>query len=251
MPSTAPSELWRPFTSDKLILWIMHHLAEVFTDHAILKGGMALRLLDSPRETNDLDYVFVPYRSKKDILPKLKRVIAELRGAEIDWTVHSTMARAHLRIDRASVQLELNVAPACESTPISTEALARVVDEIPRAIRIMHPKTALAHKLAAWNERRLLRDLYDIYFLANATPAGPDATVLAQRLARVRSRLPALRNKRTMSLAEFADELVRAVAALDDDVLRELAPLLPPEILPGLALRMRRVIIELAGRLRR
>ena len=48
-------------TRDELFVQIMHRFAEAFEDHAIIKGGMALRLLDSPRATTDIDYVFVPY----------------------------------------------------------------------------------------------------------------------------------------------------------------------------------------------
>ena len=45
-------------TRDSLFVWLMHSIQEVFQDHAVLKGGMCLRLLHSPRSTNDLDYVF-------------------------------------------------------------------------------------------------------------------------------------------------------------------------------------------------
>jgi hypothetical protein len=59
--------LQRPATVDGLFLWVMHRFAEVFEEHAVLKGGIALRLLDCPRSTTDIDYVFVPFRSKTGI----------------------------------------------------------------------------------------------------------------------------------------------------------------------------------------
>ena len=59
----------RPATRDGLLLWFIHAFGDELEDHAVLKGGMALRLLDSPRHTNDLDYVFVSYGSKRDIVP--------------------------------------------------------------------------------------------------------------------------------------------------------------------------------------
>ena len=40
---------------DELFIQLIHKISDVFKDHAVLKGGMALRLLESPRMTNDLD----------------------------------------------------------------------------------------------------------------------------------------------------------------------------------------------------
>ena len=76
-------ELSRPATADALFLWVMHRFAEKFAEHAILRGGMALRLLDSPRMTTDVDYVFVPYPSKKDIRLEVEMILNEVEGAQI------------------------------------------------------------------------------------------------------------------------------------------------------------------------
>lgn len=43
-------------------------MQEDFKNHAILKGGMVLKLLGSTRKTLDLDYTFVPFKSKKEIV---------------------------------------------------------------------------------------------------------------------------------------------------------------------------------------
>lgn len=51
----------RPATREGLMVWVMHRFARALGEQAVIKGGMALRLLDSPRSTNDIDYVFVPY----------------------------------------------------------------------------------------------------------------------------------------------------------------------------------------------
>jgi len=40
------ARLDRPANQEGLFLWVMHRFSEVFEEHAILKGGMALRLLD-------------------------------------------------------------------------------------------------------------------------------------------------------------------------------------------------------------
>ena len=44
-----------------------------------MRGGMVLRILGCERFTNDLDYVFVPYRSKKDVVNEVLEVSVEDR----------------------------------------------------------------------------------------------------------------------------------------------------------------------------
>lgn len=240
----------RPATANGLFLWIMHRFAEVFDHHAILKGGMALRLIDSPRSTTDIDYVFVPYSSKREIRSRIESVLAEIDDAEIEIGLHSKMLRAIIRLDDAAVQLEVNVAMECEGIPMSTGGFARRQGQPPRVVRIMSPSWALAHKLAAWNERRLLRDLYDGYFFAARLGEEPDLTVLQGRLGRISSRLPALRRRKSMTLEEFAGELRDAAAGLTDEgISEELGGLLPDGERAGLAPRMRAALTKLAERL--
>jgi len=44
---------------DDLMIFLINLIGEKFPLSAILKGGMSLRLLNSPRCTNDLDYIFI------------------------------------------------------------------------------------------------------------------------------------------------------------------------------------------------
>lgn len=241
------ARLDRPATRDELFLWIMHRFAEVFEEHAVLKGGMALRLMDCPRHTMDIDYVFVPFGSKQEVAGRVREVLAEIEGAEVDIRLHSKMLRAELRVDDAAVLIEANVAERCPSIPMSTGSFARSSGRPAQVIRIMSPSVALSHKLAAWNERRLLRDLYDCSFLSTRAGVAPDEEVLNARLSRIESRLPSLRRRRTMSRAELAAELRDGVAGLSDgDCERELAGLLPADELAGLALRIRAAVAKLA-----
>ena len=92
--------LQRPATADGLFLWVMHRFAEVFEEHAVLKGGIALRLLDCPRSTTDIDYVFVPFRSRAEIVDRVRHVLAELSGATVEVAVHSKMLRARVTVSR-------------------------------------------------------------------------------------------------------------------------------------------------------
>jgi hypothetical protein len=241
------ARLDRPATQEGLFLWVMHRFSEVFEEHAILKGGMALRLLDCPRRTMDIDYVFVPFDSKKEIVDRVGEVIREIEGASVDVDLHSKMLRADLRVDDAVIQIEANVAAQCESIPMTTGGFAQSVGHPSQIVRIMSLPHALSHKIAAWNERRLFRDLYDCYFLFGRADARPNLEVLDRRLSRVQSRLPQFRKRRRMSRVEFAKDLCNIADELDDPGLEgELAGILPPEELAGLAVRIRAAVKKLA-----
>lgn len=237
----------RPATPDGLFLWVMHRFAEAFEEHAILKGGIALRLFDCPRSTTDIDYVLVPFRSKEDVRARIEEILAEIEGARIDVASHSKMLRAGIRVDDAAIQVEVNVDAACPSMPVPTAGFAAAQGQPSRIVRVMALDYALAQKLAAWNERRLARDLYDCYFLAGRMGATPDLEALDARLAGVDSRLPRLRKRKQMTRAELAAELRAAVGPLADDALaEELTPILPADELVALAARMRPVAVRIA-----
>jgi predicted nucleotidyltransferase component of viral defense system len=239
-----------PITQDKLFVWVMHRFAEVFEAHAVLKGGMVLRLLDSPRHTNDVDYVFVPYTSKKGIRDQVVGALADLEGATTEVTMHSQMIRVELSLDRESILVKVTVAANCASTPMTTGGFARAAGQPPRVIRVMHLDTALANKIAAWNERRLLRDLYDIYFLAARAQAKIEMDVLDARLAAVQSRLPKMRKVSEMSREALAAELLDAVTTLEEaSVNQQLRGLIPADELAGLVPRLAAAISRLARQL--
>lgn len=237
----------RPASPDGLFLWVMHRFAEAFEDHAILKGGMALRLFDCPRSTTDIHYVFVPFRSKKDARGRIEEILGEIEGAEVAVAVHSKMLRATIRVDSIAVQIEVSVDTDCPAMPVPTGGFAIAQGQPSRIVRVMALDCALAHKLAAWNERRLLRDLYDCYFLAGRLGEKPDLDVLDRRLARVESRLPRLKKRKRMTRVELASELRAAADSLTENALRdELAPILPPEELVALVPRIRPAIVRIA-----
>src|SRR3989338_2002492 len=154
-------------SDEALRIFIINHLAEKMGAHAILKGGMVLRLLESPRYTNDLDYIFVPFKSKKDIVDLIKSALEEI-NCSVNFNLHSTSARFMVKFENKrgvfKTQIEANVDVACEAEAISTGDLAIHYNQLPRIVRVMKLNVALAHKLAAWNERNLIRDLYDAFF---------------------------------------------------------------------------------------
>lgn len=238
--------LQRPATVDGLFLWVMHRFAEVFEEHAVLKGGIALRLLDCPRSTTDIDYVFVPFRSKAEITGRIRQVLAELAEATVEVGVHAKMLRARVTVDAVSIQIEANVGMQCATMPMSTGEFARQQGQPARIVRLMAPATALANKLAAWNERRLVRDLYDVWFLRTRVGAEVDLEVLDARLRKIESRHPALVGRKRMTRAGFAAELRAAAVGLSESaVQQELAPLLPARATVGILPRLRGALIEL------
>lgn len=229
----------RPASTETLMVWVLHRFAEVFSHHAILKGGMSLRLHDCPRFTNDLDFVFAPFASKNEIKDAIQNTLEEIEDADIQFSAHSTMLRAQIRLDDALIQVEIAVAKEIKSEAMSSDALARAAGVPPRLVRVVAPEVAMAHELAAWNERRLLRDLYDLYFYWARLRVTPDLTTLSDRLANMRSRLPKLNKRKQMSLAELAAEFSRAIELVDQAAIdRELSPLLDSTLRLGLARSM-------------
>ncbi len=245
---TAPPR--RPATDQDLMLWIMHRFGEVFAQHAILKGGMALRLFDCPRSTTDIDYVFVPFDSKKDVAEDVERTLRELEDAQVEVTLNSKVLRATVALDEARVQVEVSVSKSCPSEPMPTAAFAAEQGQPSNVVRVMQKSLALAHKLAAWNERRLHRDLFDVYFLRTRMGAKLDRATLEERLRGIKSRIPALGKIKSMTPGRFAGELRTAAENLDATALQaELQPLLPEGELVGLAPRLRGALIAIAEEL--
>lgn len=229
-------------STESLMVWIMNRLSEVYDNHAILKGGMVLRLLDCPRYTNDIDYVFVPYKSKKDIVDLIEKVLMELEGAKISHNLHSTSLRFIIDYQGFKTQIEANVALNCKTQPMSTTALAKPNNQLPRIINVMGFDWALAHKLAAWNERELMRDLYDIYFIHAILDVMPDLDILNTRLEKINylKRTKAKNLPTKMSLAEFTDRLKRAIETLTpEDVQTELRDYFDQTELVGLDKKMK------------
>jgi hypothetical protein len=65
-----------------LIARVLDLFARRFDKRAVLRGGMVLRILGSPRFTNDLDYIFVPHLPPEEIgglAMQFRAALAKLR----------------------------------------------------------------------------------------------------------------------------------------------------------------------------
>jgi len=208
---------------------------------------MVLRVLGSPRLTNDLDYFFVPYKSKKDIVAEIVTCLRFLEGAALDYSLNSKCLRVALTVDQTTIQVEAKVAMEVETTTASTRLFSSQFDLPPRIIHVVDTNNALANKMAAWNERRLVRDIYDIWFLLQMS-ASPDTATLERRLRKPSySRLVKKEDYfRGRTCSEFYDFLRGWVAALSEkQIVDELSDYLPPEETSGLVLLFRAALARL------
>lgn len=231
------------------MIFLINTFAEKFPQSAILKGGMCLRLLDCPRLTNDIDYVFVPYRSKKDVLQGVTSVLDDIDGLTYEYSMNSKCLRIRVQYGELSTQIEANVAEHYPATSISTAALSRQQGLLGRIVQVAGYDVSMANKLAAWNERALVRDLYDLYFLHTMVRAKPNMAVLEKRLQKVAS-TPRNRNPRRMTLDQLLAKLrARLVALSADDIMIELSDYLPHDELRGLETKIRVQLLQLCDSL--
>ncbi len=212
-----------------LLAQVLNLFAQKFDRRAVLRGGMVLRILGSPRFTNDLDYIFVPYRSKKEIVAEVLECVKSIEGATIKHSLNSKCLRVIVSADEATIQIEAKVATQVKTATVSTRLFSIQFGLPQRLIHVQDYSVALAHKMAAWNERRLIRDLYDIWFYLQMNVI-PDRTTLAQRLKKPsysRTIKPEDRFS-SKTIEEFYDFIRAKVAVLsDEDIAQELTDYLP------------------------
>jgi len=229
-----------------LMALLINHLADSFGNNAILKGGMALRLLGCPRHTNDLDYTFIPYSSKNDIAEPVLNALSHLPGLNTHHSFSSKCLRYLCEYNKIQVQLEINVAESCEDQPLSSAQFSGEHNLTGRIIRIMRLNVALAHKIAAWNERGLLKDLYDCFYLVEILGIKPHIRALNVRLQSVHSRVGSKSKPLSMSMDDLKKKLSMVIEALTEEwVDEELRDYFSPIELPGMGLRIRRGLIKL------
>lgn len=225
----------------RLLAEVLDLFARRFDKHAVLRGGMVLRILGCERLTNDLDYIFVPYRSKKDITGDVLEALRSLPGVTLSHTLNSKCLRVSIVRGEVSIQVEAKTALEVNSQTLSTGSLARLYHLPPRLIRVVDYPVALADKMAAWNERRLMRDLYDIWFFLRMG-VRPDESQLSGRLRKPEySRLvKASEHFNGKTVEDFYGFLRTHANTLSDAAIAaELKDFLRTDELAGLSMRFR------------
>lgn len=234
-------------TQEALLTRIIDVFAERFNKHAVLRGGMVLRLLGCERLTNDLDYVFVPYNSKKDIVDDVVATLRKIEGVEVSHSLNSKCLRVVVSKEGVFAQIEIKTMMDVATQILSTKELASQYGFPVRLVPVMDYAVALANKMAAWNERRLIRDLYDIWFFLKMG-VRPDVATLQGRLdAPSYSRLVKKEERfHSASVADFFAFLNGTVQKLTEQEISEaLSDYLPPSELPGLNMRFRAEMAKL------
>lgn len=232
--------------TEELLLWIVDFFAEHFGISAVIKGGISLRLMHSPRFTNDVDYVFVPFASKKDVKSRIESVLCNVENLEFQISLNSKALRIRVDYGGQSAQVEISTEKECPSVPMSTSLLSAPYGFPTRIVRIMEPSVSFAHKLAAWNERELMRDLFDIYQYHSFFRLSPNRAVLENRLKTARSYRGVFAAK---SVEKFVGKLRNRADSLSDANIEELRPLLDEDNLAGLLFRLRPAMLSLCEEL--
>jgi len=229
-------------STEELLAWIIDFFATHFGNSAILKGGMSLRLMHSPRYTNDVDYIFIPFDSKKNAKSFIESELKKVPNLEFQTGINSKALRILVNYGGQSAQIEISTEKECDSIPMSSSLLSSPYGRPNRIIRIQEPATAFAHKIAAWNERELLRDLYDIYQYKSAFHLSPKWQILKERLKKARS-------YKNVKAAKDFNTLIKKLSAAADTIsektLKELRPLLNPEEMAGLEFRLKAAMLTL------
>ena len=234
---------------ERLLAQVLDLFAEQFGRKAILRGGMVLRVLGSARYTNDLDYTFAPYNSKSEIVDEILDTLSRIPNAQITHSLNSQCLRVVLSVADTSIQIEAKVAKSVKSSIASTRLLSTQHDFPKRLIPIVDLSVALADTLAAWNERRLMRDIFDICFFLQMN-IKPNIEVLHKRLKKPRySRLIDDKSRyRGATLNEFYEFIRQNVSMVTDkQIQEELADYLLPDELAGLANYFRAVLVKLVA----
>jgi predicted nucleotidyltransferase component of viral defense system len=228
-------------STEELLAWVINFFADEFGNGAVIRGGMALRLLSSPRYTNDIDYVFVPFKSKNEIKPLLEKKLSGVKGLEFGTSLNSKVMVVSINYLAQSCRIEISAESECESLAMSSSAVAAPYGMPSKIVRIAELSAEFAHKIAAWNERELLRDLFDMYQYRATLRVEPNPEILRKRLAKPR-RYPNANPAKNM--AGLIEKLLAAASNLNERNIRELKPLLPETELAGLHLRIAAALRE-------
>jgi len=242
---TLPKEIKN---TDELLLWFMSFFNDRFKGNAILKGGMILRLLNSPRNTNDLDYLFVPFVSKKEVFPIIEKELSNIEGIETKITVDSKCLSCKIRYGMLAVQIEVTIADSCQSESVSNASIIDYNVNEPQIITIQKREIALAHKIIAWFERGLYRDLYDIYFFISILDVSPDTTTIYERLESVQQ--GRVNKTRKVSIKELLKWITEQKLNISQDKIElELSPLFDEGELAGMDMKMKVALVKLMDEL--
>ncbi len=236
--------------TEELLARILNHLAEKFKNQLILKGGILLRLLNSPRSTQDIDYSWVRTKKRTLFANDIKEGLESMEGILVSDVRCNSRGIFMQLIDQNSKQMakvEIGVVTSLHlpPTPLSTAPLANIYSLKNCIVSTMNLAEAFSHKLAASLERNLMRDLYD---LTQMEPLSDfDLDVFRERLKHLEIR----RDKpRAVSIEEAILLLKKkANGVTQKDIEDELSAVIPKDRLIGSDLMIRASLSRIISKL--
>ncbi len=237
---------------EELLIKIIHFLSEKLKENIVLEGGMLLRMFNSPRSTQDVDYYLISKDSKKVLAKDIKHLFESFEAATI---VSVDLNSRGIFIDMDGVDsaagrvtVEINVVPEMNlpTDHVSTVAVSNQYSLTGRVVATIALPEAFSHKIAASIERESMRDLYDISILEPL--CNFDLKTLLKRFDNV-----SIKRKKSKKISPetAADILETRVRNLDEDKLQdELYPLIPPEQQAGLEYLIKASVMRVVQRLR-
>lgn len=231
---------------EELLTKVLNHLSDKFRNRLVLKGGILLRLYNSPRWTQDIDFIFLSGESKKVLQGALTRALEEMEGIRIERVdlnsrgifIDVADAQSH---ERCLIEVNVLASTHLPPEPVSTAPLSQKYSLAARVVSAMSLPEAFSHKIAAALEREAARDLYD---LSQMEAMGAfDKATLRTRLSRLEVRRA---KPKAVTFAQAAQILRERLERLTQEKLEEeLYPLLPKEYQPGVL----NIILASVGRL--
>lgn len=236
--------------TEALLARVIGHLADVFKNKLILKGGMLLRLLNSPRSTQDIDYCWIRTKKRTLFAQEIQSALEKMRGIQvIDTQANSRGIFLTLREEPSTTlaKIEVSVVAALHRSPqpMSTAPLTNRYALKTQIISVMDLSEAFSHKIAAALERDLIRDLYDLTQLEPL--ASFDIPTLLDRL----SQLEIGRTKpQKINPAKTAILLQQRVNKMTEKkIVQELSETIPENQLPGLERVIRSSVVRIIRQL--
>jgi predicted nucleotidyltransferase component of viral defense system len=168
---------------DKALLMVIQAISAQFGPTAVLKGGMALRLQGIPRSTIDADFTFKPFKGKTPFTSDLITLMNKICDKKVTHSSDSKKLQIVGIVQGTEVLIEASAhAQDFDPEPLDTTSLSNQHDLSPSIISIMPNSMGFSNKLGAWYDRRLSRDLYDIYIYYEILRSKPDLEILLQRI---------------------------------------------------------------------
>ena len=153
--------------TEELLTKILNQLMDKFKNHLVLKGGILLRLYNSPRSTQDIDFILLSKESRKKWGPLFEKALLEIEEIEIEKINLNSRGifidvKERGGTQRCLIEISVLSATHLPPEPLSTAPLAQKYSLSPRIISAMSLPEAFSHKIAASLERDATRDLYDL-----------------------------------------------------------------------------------------